>query len=212
MVLAIGLFPCANPAFLHHPVALMLRAVMSLCCLSPLMFRRLAARRFKGHTRQGSVGIYFLIFQSLEGKVAENKRGRLCKVPKFFQAILNPVHSTPLRRLMQRSGVTSLRGAAGNVAIQSGTRGSGLLRCVRNDGSMRKETIARSIRSRLWHALFAGNIMPVIRNILSNITQNRRSLAQTLTNFGILRLLTSAMPSQIEKDIINDDRRPPHAR
>lgn len=184
MVLAIGLFHCAIATFLHHPIALMLRAVMSLCCLSPLMFRRLAARRFKSYTRQGSGGIYFLIFQSLEGKVAENKRGRLGKVPKFFQAILNPVHPTPLRRLMQRSGVTSLRGAAGNVAIQSGTRGSGWLRCVRNDGSPRKKIIARSIRSRLRLALFAGNIMSVIRNILSNITQNRRSLAQTLTNFG----------------------------
>lgn len=184
MVLAIGLFHCAIATFLHHPVAPMLRAVMSLCCLSPLMFRRLAARRFKGHTRQGSGGNYFLIFQNLDGKVTENKSVALCKVPKFFQAILNPVHSTPLRRLMQRSGVTSLRGAAGNVAIQSGTRGSGLLRCVRNDGSSRKETIARSIRSRLWLALFAGNIMSVIRNILSKITQNRRSLAPTLTNFG----------------------------
>ncbi|CAO1650624.1 hypothetical protein NYA22BAC_00871 [Parasphingorhabdus sp. NYA22] len=162
----------------------MLRAVMSLCCLSPFMFRRLAARRFKGYTRQGSGGIYLLIFQSLEGKVAENKRGRLCKILKFFQAILNPVHPTPLRRLMQRSGVTSFRGAAGDVAIQSGTRGSGLLRSARNDGSSRKETIARYIRSRLWLSLSAGNIMSVIRNILSNITQNKRSVVATLTSFG----------------------------
>lgn len=162
----------------------MLCIAMSLFCLFPPDHRRFAARRCKGHTRDG-VGTGKLPVSCRFGaKVTENKRVALCKVLKLFRAISNPVLPMPLRRPLQRyQGATSLRGAAGDVAIQSGTRGSGLLRCARNDGPSRKETIARDIWSRLWPAPLAGNIMSGIRNFLSNITQNRRSLAPSLTNF-----------------------------
>ena len=124
----------------------MLRIMMSLLCRSPPDPRRFAGCHFKGHTRAGHGIGSFPVFRGFGAKVTENKRVALCKVLVFFGSFVSGP-PLPLRRPVQSyQGATSLRGTAGDVAIQSGTRGSGLLRCARNVGPSRKEIIAGYIR------------------------------------------------------------------
>lgn len=177
--------PASEPAFLHNPIWPMFHFVLSLFGLPCLACLCVPARRLKGHTRDGPRVDSFLLFCGFGAKVTENKGIALCKFSNFLPAIFEHGSSNAVTA----TGATRPKD---NVIARSRRRRdnpercaqiSGLRHGARNDGAWREGAIVRYIRARLWATLSAGNIMSGTRNILSNITQNRRSLARSLTNF-----------------------------